>query len=195
MYLSFDIFFIFLTCYGIGSIPFGLIVSLTFKKNDPRLEGSKNIGATNITRTSGWKLGLVTLILDILKGYIPVFIFDNTEISIGYLILCIFLGHLFPVWLKFRGGKGIAVIIGCLTAYNPLFGFIFVFIWLIVAIITKYSSLAALISSSVVLIIMFYQNENLTSVMSMIVVMIFIKHFSNIKRLLSGKEAKIVLKK
>ena len=195
MYLSFDVFGILIFCYLIGSIPFGLLISLLLKKNDPRFEGSKNIGATNIARTSGWKLGLLTLICDTMKGYIPIFFFDNIEISINFLIILIFFGHLFPIWLKFKGGKGIAVLIGCLLAYNILYGLIFVLIWLIVAIISKYSSLSALCASSAVLTIMYYEKESLTFIMFIIVTMIFAKHLSNIKRLLSGKESKIVLKK
>jgi glycerol-3-phosphate acyltransferase PlsY len=130
-----------------------------------------------------------------MKGYIPIFFFDNIEISINFLIIFIFFGHLFPIWLKFKGGKGIAVLIGCLLAYNILYGLIFVIIWLIVAIISKYSSLSALCASSAVLTIMYYEKESLTFIMFIIVIMIFFKHLSNIKRLLSGKESKIVLKK
>ena len=86
MFLSFDILLTIILCYIIGSIPFGLLISLIFKKNDPRLEGSKNIGATNITRTSGWRLGLITLICDIFKGYIPLMLLKNTQITPDLLI-------------------------------------------------------------------------------------------------------------
>ena len=195
MFLSFDILLTIILCYIIGSIPFGLLISLIFKKNDPRLEGSKNIGATNITRTSGWRLGLITLICDILKGYIPVMLLKNTQFMPDLLIFFIFLGHLFPIWLKFNGGKGIAVIIGCLTAYNTIYGLIFIFTWLIVAIISKYSSLSALFASSVVLLIIFHNHDSLFLTMLIIVIMIFLKHISNIKRLINGNESKIILKK
>ncbi len=195
MFLNFDNFLVLVFCYAIGSIPFGLLISLIFKKNDPRLAGSKNIGATNITRTSGWKLGLTTLICDISKGYIPIMYLKNTEFSVDFLILLIFLGHLFPIWLKFNGGKGIAVIIGCLTAYKITYGLIFILTWLIVAIISKYSSLSALLASSFILLVMFYENDSFVFMMLIIVIMIFFKHFSNIKRLITGSETKIILKK
>ena len=187
-------FLIISICYFIGSIPSGLLISLILKKNDPRLVGSKNIGATNITRTSGWKLGLLTLICDVLKGYIPILYLIQQNIQVNMPILFIFLGHLFPIWIKFKGGKGIAVIIGCLSAFNLLFGFFFIFIWIINALLTKYSSLSALVASFCTLIFIFLKNSNFFSIMSIIVVMIFLKHIPNIKRLLNGTETKINLK-
>ncbi len=182
-------------CYLIGSIPFGLLLSLVLNKNDPRLVGSKNIGATNITRTSGWKLGFLTLICDILKGYVPLIFFKSHSMAVDLIILFIFLGHLFPIWIKFKGGKGIAVIIGCLLGYNLIYGLTFLFVWLVIAFISKYSSLSALIASSSVLIMIFFQKDPLITVMSIMVFMIFSKHSSNIKRLLKGEESKIILKK
>jgi len=181
-------------CYFIGSIPFGLLISILLKKNDPRLVGSKNIGATNITRTSGWKLGLLTLICDILKGFLPILYLIQQNISVNILIFFIFLGHLFPIWIRFRGGKGIAVIIGCLCAYNINLGLVFTFIWIITAMITKYSSLSALVASLATLIFIFFKNNDFFYIMSLIVVMIFFKHIPNIKRLLNGRESKIILK-
>ena len=182
-------------CYLIGSIPFGLIISLILKKNDPRLIGSKNIGATNIVRASGWKLGLLTLLCDILKGFIPIFLFKYQSLLINYMIFLIFLGHLFPIWIKFKGGKGIAVIIGCLLGYNYLFGIVFLTVWLAVALLSKYSSLSALIASITTMIVIYLKDDQLNYIMLLIVIMIFLKHFSNIKRLLSGNESKIILKK
>ena len=123
--MNFETFLILLTCYLIGSIPFGLVLSKILNKSDPRLVGSKNIGATNIVRTSGWKLGLLTLIFDVLKGLIPVVVLKNNLIEPSFVILFIFLGHLFPIWIKFKGGKGIAVIIGCLFGYKFFYGLIF----------------------------------------------------------------------
>ena len=178
----------------LGSIPFGLLISILLKKNDPRLVGSKNIGATNITRTSGWKLGLLTLICDILKGFLPILYLIQQNISVNILIFFIFLGHLFPIWIRFRGGKGIAVIIGCLCAYNINLGLVFTFIWIITAMITKYSSLSALVASLATLIFIFFKNNDFFYIMSLIVVMIFFKHIPNIKRLLNGRESKIILK-
>ena len=121
MSINFDSILIILICYLVGSIPFGLLISILLKKNDPRYSGSRNIGATNIVRTSGWGLGLLTLTCDIFKGYIPLLIFKDSLTSFESMILFLFLGHLFPIWIKFRGGKGIAVLIGSLAAYNSFF--------------------------------------------------------------------------
>lgn len=195
MYINFENVLILIICYFIGSIPFGLLISLFLNKNDPRLVGSKNIGATNIARASGWKLGFLTLICDILKGYMPLIFFKGHALSFELMILSIFVGHLFPIWIKFKGGKGIAVIIGCLLGYNVIYGLTFLFIWLVVALMSKYSSLSALIASSSVLIIIFLKNDPLITVMSIMVSMIFFKHFSNIERLIKGEESKIKLKK
>ena len=195
MYINFEIILILLSCYLVGSIPFGLVLSKLLNKSDPRLVGSKNIGATNIVRTSGWKLGLLTLMLDVLKGYIPVLVLKNYLIDQSFVILFIFLGHLFPIWIKFKGGKGIAVIIGCLFGYNFFYGLIFSFIWLFTALVSKYSSLSALVASLSILIIIYAKNDNFFLILFIIVTMIFFKHVSNIKRLFKGNELKINLKK
>ena len=195
MYINFEIILILLSCYLVGSIPFGLVLSKLLNKSDPRLVGSKNIGATNIVRTSGWKLGLLTLMLDVLKGYIPVLVLKNYLIDQSFVILFIFLGHLFPIWIKFKGGKGIAVIIGCLFGYNFFYGLIFSLIWLFTALVSKYSSLSALVASLSILIIIYAKNDNFFLILFIIVTMIFFKHVSNIKRLFKGNELKINLKK
>ena len=196
MFTNFEIIVFFL-CYLIGSIPFGLIISKLLKIDDPRSIGSKNIGATNMMRINGWKLGVLTLLLDIFKAYIPIIIllkfFYFVHIEIAFL--AIFLGHLFPVWIKFRGGKGIAVLIGSLLAYNPFYGYIFILIWLITAILTKYSSLAALVALISVFIFILFENNSLSVVMSLVLFLIIYKHRTNISRLVKGKESKIILKK
>ncbi len=195
MYINHEAILISLSCYFVGSIPFGLLLSKFFNKSDPRLIGSKNIGATNIVRTSGWKLGLLTLIFDMLKGLIPVVIFKNHLVEQSFIILFIFLGHLFPIWIRFKGGKGIAVIIGCLFGYNFFYGLIFSLVWLITAIVSKYSSLSALVASLSILIIIYLDNDNIFLIILLMVIMIFFKHISNIKRLVRGDELKINLKK
>ena len=195
MYINFETFLILLACYLIGSIPFGLVLSKILNKSDPRLVGSKNIGATNIVRTSGWKLGLLTLIFDVLKGFIPVVVFKNYLIDQSFAILFIFLGHLFPIWIKFKGGKGIAVIIGCLFGYKFFYGLIFSLIWLFTALVSKYSSLSALVASFSILIIIYADNDSFFLILFIIVTMIFLKHVPNIKRLFKGNELKINLKK
>ena len=195
MYINFEIVLILLTCYLVGSIPFGLVLSKLLNKSDPRLVGSKNIGATNIVRTSGWKLGLLTLIFDMLKGLIPVVILKNHSVEQSFIILFIFLGHLFPIWIKFKGGKGIAVIIGCLFGYNFFYGLIFSLVWLATAVVSKYSSLSALVASLSILIIIYLENDNIFLIILLMVMMIFLKHISNIRRLLKGNELRINLKK
>ena len=112
-----------------------------------------------------------------------------------YFILFIFLGHLFPVWIRFKGGKGIAVIIGCLLGYNFFYGLIFSLVWLVTAVVSKYSSLSALVASLSILIIVYLENDNIFLMVLLMVTMIFLKHISNIRRLLKGNELRINLKK
>ena len=195
MYINLETIFILLICYLVGSIPFGLLISKLLSKSDPRLVGSKNIGATNIVRTSGWKLGLLTLIFDMLKGFIPVVILKNHLVEQSFIILFVFLGHLFPIWIKFKGGKGIAVIIGCLFGYKFVYGLIFSLVWLITAILSKYSSLSALVASLSILVIIYLQSDNIFLILLLMVMMIFLKHIPNIRRLLKGNELRINLKK
>ena len=195
MYINLETILILLSCYLCGSIPFGLLLSKLLSKSDPRLVGSKNIGATNIVRTSGWKLGLLTLIFDVLKGFIPVVFLKNYLIDQSFVILFIFLGHLFPIWIKFKGGKGIAVIIGCLLGYKFVYGLIFSLVWLVTAVLSKYSSLSALVASLSILVIIYLQNDNIFLIALLMVMMIFLKHISNIRRLLKGNELRINLKK
>ena len=195
MFINSDLFFLALLSYTVGSIPFGLIISIIMNKEDPRLTGSKNIGATNIARTSGWKLGLLTLISDISKSYIPIyFTMINHNEYLNEVMLFLILGHLFPIWLKFRGGKGVAVFIGALLAYNPLNAIVFLISWLIFALIFKYSSLSAILATliNLVLIISMDQNYLIFIVISALIVF---KHIPNIKRLLNGKESRINFKK
>ena len=195
MFINSDLFFLALLSYTVGSIPFGLIISIIMNKEDPRLTGSKNIGATNIARTSGWKLGLLTLISDISKSYIPIyFTMINHNEHLNEVMLFLILGHLFPIWLKFRGGKGVAVFIGALLAYNPVNAIVFLISWLIFALIFKYSSLSAILATfiNMILIISMDQNYLIFIVISTLIVF---KHISNIERLLNGKESRINFKK
>ena len=195
MFINSDLFFLALLSYTVGSIPFGLIISIVMNKEDPRLTGSKNIGATNIARTSGWKLGLLTLISDISKSYIPIyFTMINHNEYLNEVMLFLILGHLFPIWLKFKGGKGVAVFIGALLAYNPLNALVFLISWLIFALIFKYSSLSAILATfiNMILIISMDQNYLIFIVISALIVF---KHIPNIKRLLNGKESRINFKK
>ena len=191
------VIFVFFLGYFSGSIPFGLLLSILLKKKDPRNLGSKNIGATNITRINGWKLGLLTLILDILKSFIPVkicYIFYPDYLSL--ISISVFLGHLFPFWLKFKGGKGIAVLIGILFGLSYLYGTFYLLSWLLIAYIFKYSSLAAIISSiSIYLFTLIQEDINYSWLILFFNVFIFFKHRENIRRLFNKTESKIKYKK
>jgi len=191
------VIFVFFLGYFSGSIPFGLLLSILLKKKDPRNLGSKNIGATNIARINGWKLGLLTLILDILKSFIPVkicYIFYPDYLSL--ISVSVFLGHLFPFWLKFKGGKGIAVLIGILFGLSYLYGTFYLLSWLLIAYIFKYSSLAAIISSiSIYLFTLIQEDINYSWLILFFNVFIFFKHKENIRRLFNKTETKIKFKK
>ena len=191
------IFSLTMLAYLLGSIPFGFLLSYFFNKTDPRINGSNNIGATNIARLNGWRLGLTTLILDILKAFIPIKILLYYSSNLFTLFsLAIFFGHIFPIWLKFKGGKGIAVFIGILLAISYLHGLIFLTTWLLIALGFKYSSLSALIASVVVLIFSFI-NDNIliTNLILALNIIIFLKHKDNIIRLINKKETRINIKK
>ena len=142
-----DIFLVAVFSYLCGSIPFGLILTKIFNKKDIRKIGSGNIGATNVLRTGNKFLAAITLLLDILKGYLSVFLVKQFFPELTYLsCILAFLGHVFPIWLNFKGGKGVATYIGYLFAINYLLGLIFIFSWIIIAKINKYSSLASILS-------------------------------------------------
>lgn len=192
--MNYDLLIIFFS-YLCGSIPFGLVISYIFKKDDPRSIGSKNIGATNVLRTAGVMLGLITLILDILKGFIAIRItlMLNSDL-VGLSMTFVIIGHIFPIWLKFKGGKGVATFIGVLLAYNFQLFLLFTFTWLLCALLFKYSSLSAIIAliTNLISTIAFDLNYIYFIIVSFL---ILIKHFSNIQRLLTGNETKIVLKK
>ncbi len=188
-------FFIILFSYLCGSIPFGLLISHIFIKDDPRKVGSKNIGATNVLRIGGFKLGLITLILDIFKGFIAVKItlILNSGL-IGLSIIFVVIGHIFPLWLKFKGGKGVATFIGVLLGYNFQLFLLFTITWLISALIFKYSSLSAIIALTINVLTTIAVDPNYVY-FTVISFLILIKHLSNIQRLLAGNETKIILKK
>ena len=192
--MNYDLLII-LFSYLCGSVPFGLVISYILKKDDPRSIGSKNIGATNVLRTSGLLLGLLTLMLDVLKGFIAIKItlMLNSDI-VGLSMTFVIVGHIFPIWLKFKGGKGVATFIGVLLAYNFQLFLLFTLTWLLCAFIFKYSSLSAIIAliTNLLSTIAFDLNYIYFMIVSFF---ILIKHFSNIQRLLNGNETKIVLKK
>tara|TARA_B100002051_G_scaffold181892_1_gene172252 strand:+ start:24 stop:635 length:612 start_codon:yes stop_codon:yes gene_type:complete len=149
-----NIFIVFLFSYIAGSIPFGLILTKIFGKLDIRKIGSGNIGATNVLRTGNKSLAIATLILDVVKGYVPVLItmkYFPEYIHLSALI--VFLGHIFPLWLKFKGGKGVATYLGVIGALSIQLFLLFIFTWVVVSLIFKYSSISSIFSSFTVLVI------------------------------------------
>ena len=178
--------------YLLGSIPFGFLLTKFFLKKDIRKIGSGNIGATNALRTGNKSIGYSTLILDILKAILPLIfikIYYNEHLYISSL--CIFLGHVFPIWLKFKGGKGVATYVGILCCINLYLGICFGIIWLIVFFIFKYSSLSSLVSSlSIPIINFFHLKDDVVFFFIIMFVLIFYTHRENIKRLLNRTESK-----
>lgn len=187
-----ELFIIGIISYLMGSIPFGLILTKVFLKKDIREIGSGNIGATNALRTGNKLIGYSTLILDVLKAVIPVlYVKINFSDAVYISALCAFIGHVFPVWLKFKGGKGVATYVGILFSLNIIFGLVFGICWLIIFFISKYSSLSSLIGSlSIpVYILIFEGSENVFFYVIMFI-LIFFTHRENIKRLKNKEETK-----
>ena len=178
--------------YLIGSIPFGLILTRVFLKKDIRDIGSGNIGATNALRTGNKLIGYTTLILDISKAIIPViFVKINFPELIFVASLCAFLGHVFPIWLKFKGGKGVATYVGILFSINILLGTIFIISWIVIFILTKYSSLSSIIGAiSIPLYFLLTGQSNNVIFFIIMFVLIFFTHRENIKRLKNKEESK-----
>jgi len=177
--------------YLLGSIPFGFILTKVFLKKDIRDVGSGNIGATNALRTGNKSLGYATLALDISKAILPVlYVKFNYPDYIFIASLSAFLGHLFPIWLKFKGGKGVATYIGILFSINLILGLIFIVSWAVTFLISKYSSLSSLIASLIVPIYLIIF-ENYSSIFFIIMfVLIFYTHRENVKRLKNKEESK-----
>ena len=178
--------------YLMGSIPFGFVLTKVFLKKDIRDIGSGNIGATNALRTGNKFVGYITLILDISKAVIPViFVKFNYPDLLFIASLCAFLGHVFPIWLKFKGGKGVATYVGILFSINIILGAVFVISWLIVFVITKYSSLSSIIGTITVpgYLLITSQNDNIIF-FAIMFVLIFFTHRENIKRLKNKEESK-----
>ena len=187
-----EYFFLVTISYLMGSIPFGFLLTKLFLKKDITKIGSGNIGATNALRTGNKLIGFSTLFFDISKAIIPVvYIKINLPDLIYITSLCVFLGHVFPVWLKFKGGKGVATYVGILFSINFLFGIIFAISWIIIFYISKYSSLASIIGSLSIPIYLLITNqlENLIF-FGIMFILIFFTHRENIKRLKNKEESK-----
>jgi len=178
--------------YLMGSIPFGFLLTKFFLKKDIREIGSGNIGATNALRTGNKFIGYLTLILDIIKAVVPViYVKINFPELIFLASLCAFLGHVFPIWLKFKGGKGVATYVGILFSLNLLFGIIFAISWGLIFLLSKYSSLSSLIASlSIPIYVLITGQVNSAIFFGIMFILIFFTHRENIKRLKNKEESK-----
>ena len=191
-----DIFIVGLYSYFLGSIPFGLIYAKLADLGDVRNIGSGNIGATNVLRTGNKKVAALTLLCDIAKGSLAVFITLNFFPKLILLSsVVVYLGHIFPVWLKFKGGKGVATFIGAIAILNYVLCLIFLISWAIVAKIFKISSLSAIVAFLITFVatVFLYEND-LILVMSFFTVFSIFTHKENIKKIISGEESKIKTK-
>ena len=193
--------------YFCGSIPFGLILTKAFTGKDIRSIGSRNIGATNVLRTGNKYLAFSTLILDIFKGYFAVIITQQYFPELIQLsALLVFLGHIFPIWLKFKGGKGVATFIGVLFALSYSLTLLFILTWITVALIFKYSSLSSIFASITVFTIAFIKENIITAIdpnisnvtdikllLFIFLILIIYTHKNNISNLINRTEHKIKL--
>ena len=193
--MTIEILLIFSLSYLSGSIPFGLILAKFFLNKDLRKIGSKNIGATNVLRTGNKVIAGLTLMFDITKGVIPVLLTKEYFTDLIYLSsLAAFLGHIFPVWLKFKGGKGVATYIGIIFVLSLNLSFIFCISWIIISLITKYSSLSSIMSALIIFIFAFLNNNfELTSYLFITFIIILYTHRQNIVRIKNKSEDKIKL--
>ena len=190
-----DYLLVFIYSYLLGSIPFGLIITKICLGKDIRDVGSGNIGTTNVLRTGKKSLAIVTLLLDIIKGYVSILIstiYFNDLIFLSALIC--FIGHIFPIWLNFKGGKGVAVYLGIIIALSFPLAIVFSISWIVLAFIFKYSSVSSILGSlSVLLYSIILNNFLLSFFLFIIFIIILFTHRENIQRLKNSKERKINL--
>ena len=180
--------------YFLGSIPFGLVLTKIFLKKDIREIGSGNIGTTNVLRTGKKSLAAATLLLDLLKGYFSIAItFIFYENLISYSALICFIGHIFPIWLKFKGGKGVATYLGIILALSYKFFLIFGITWLVLSFLFRYASLSSIISSLIVFVYSYFFINNFSIILFIFFVIIIYTHRENIVRLKNSEESKIKL--
>ena len=194
---SYSAFFI---AYLIGSVSFAVIVSKLMGLGDPRTYGSKNPGATNVLRSGSKLAAVLTLLLDALKGYLPTALvqyyafelgFEDT--TIAFVGVAAFIGHLFPVFFRFQGGKGVATAAGVLLAFEPILGGVTIVCWIIVAAIFRYASLASLIAAAFApfFTLMFFDRPSVALAVSVMSLMLIWRHWRNILKLVKGKESRI----
>ena len=180
--------------YLLGSIPFGLVLTKIFLKKDIRDIGSGNIGTTNVLRTGKKSLAVATLMLDLLKGYFSIIItFTYFENLISYSALICFIAHIFPFWLNFKGGKGVATYLGVILALSYKFFLIFGISWLVLSFLFRYASLSSIISSLIVFVYSYFFINNFSLILFIFAVIIIYTHRENIVRLKNSEESKIKL--
>ena len=202
-----EIILLVILSYLCGSIPFGLILTKIFNKKDIRKIGSGNIGATNVLRTGNKLLALTTLLFDILKGFLPVLISKQYFPEFIYLCsLFAFFGHVFPIWLKFKGGKGVATFLGILLGFSYSLAVLFIFTWIVVFLIFKFSSVSSIFASMTVFVVTFIKDtalksinqnfdveDNLKLILFIFFILILFTHKKNISNLKNKTEKKIKL--
>ena len=191
--MNLDILYVFVYSYLLGSVPFGLIITKIFLGKDIRKVGSGNIGTTNVLRTGKKSLAAATLLFDILKGYFSILITCIFFSDLLYLsaLIC-FIGHIYPVWLKFKGGKGVATYLGVILGISFILGIVFGIMWLVIAVIFRYSSLSSILASMTVWIYsIFFSNEMQSYILFILFIIILFTHKENIIRLKNSKETKI----
>ena len=186
--------------YLIGAISFGILVSHLFSLPDPRTIGSKNLGATNVLRTGKKLAALLTLLGDALKGSLTVGLaqyFELSSLMVGFIAIATLIGHIFPVYYGFKGGKGVATAVGVLFMFSWILGAIVLGIWLVVFFIWRYSSLAAIIAGSLSPVIGFFYGIDFYKLIttSIIALILILRHIDNIKRLINGTESRFKDKK
>jgi len=188
-------FLLIIFAYLLGSIPTGVILARAFGEVDLRKHGSGNIGAANVYRTVGKKIGIITLLGDILKGLIPVLLARSvldSFLGVGFVALAVFLGHLYPLYLKFKGGKGIATALGAFLALSPLPALLSFIIFILVLYRWRYVSLGSLAATAAFPVLLFFFNMPKIYILFAVAIggFIFFRHRENIRRLLEGKESK-----
>ncbi len=193
-----------LAAYLLGSVPFAVVCSRLFGLADPRSYGSKNPGATNVLRSGNKAAAALTLLGDMAKGWLAVFLAQTYGPKLGFLdglvgvaALAVFFGHLYPVFLHFKGGKGVATAAGVLLALDPLLGLVTLGVWLAIAFVLRYSSLAALVAAAAAPVSAFFLwgTGTLLLVVGIIACALIVKHWANLQRLMAGTEPKIGAKK
>lgn len=179
--------------YMLGSIPFGLLLTRLTGGGDIRAIGSGNIGATNVLRTGNKAIAALTLLLDVGKGAVAVIIASRFGENLGLLAGAgAFLGHLYPIWLKFSGGKGVATLLGIVTALAPILGLVFAVTWLVVLAVLRYSSVAGMLASvSVPVAAAIAGYSPLVPMLAGFALLVIWKHRANVARLMAGKEPKV----